>query len=178
MDLAGSKTNCSTWRIVYRQLSRRSLQPRFWAARPLPYRAVFRRVRGPRPRRRRHIRLRASFGMLCPDPAPPACRMARDSGRPADVRLRHRRTAAPASAGEASPKQATPGKRMFKLYVTSCAGERISFGTASLRYFASFLSAIPFCFGYFVSASDPQGQCWHDRLAGTVVLNRPPAVPV
>jgi uncharacterized RDD family membrane protein YckC len=38
------------------------------------------------------------------------------------------------------------------------------------RYFAYFVSTIPFCLGFLWVAFDKRKQGWHDKLAHTVVV--------
>jgi len=67
--------------------------------------------------------------------------------------------------------QATPGKRMLKIKVTDGAGRRIPFVTGVLRFFASWLSALPFMLGYFMTAFTARKRALHDMIARTLVVN-------
>ena len=73
---------------------------------------------------------------------------------------------------EASPWQATPGKRILKIYVTDLGGRRISFGRALLRNLARQLSGI-FLVGYVMAGFTEKKQALHDILASCLVLRRP-----
>ncbi len=68
--------------------------------------------------------------------------------------------------------QATPGKRVFRLYVTDMEGRRITFWRASIRYFCTILSEIAFWVGYFIAGFTEKKQALHDLLANTLVLRR------
>jgi uncharacterized RDD family membrane protein YckC len=50
----------------------------------------------------------------------------------------------------ASNWQATPGKRIFGIKVTNLGGERIGFGRATGRYFATWISAVTLMIGYLM----------------------------
>ena len=73
---------------------------------------------------------------------------------------------------EASAWQATPGKRLLKLYVTDLAGRPINFWRASLRYFGRKISELTFLIGYFITGFTPKKQALHDLIAGCLVLRR------
>ena len=68
-----------------------------------------------------------------------------------------------------SPWQARVGKRMCGLRIADYDGKRISFGRASGRYFASFLSGALLGIGILMIAWTRHRQALHDFLAGTVV---------
>ena len=70
---------------------------------------------------------------------------------------------------DSSVVQATPGKKLMGLKVTDLEGNRISFGRATGRHFAKFLSSF-FMIGYLVQPFNPRKQTWHDSLAGTLVV--------
>ena len=70
-----------------------------------------------------------------------------------------------------SIKSATPGKMVFGLKIVDAkTGNKPSLGQFVGRYFAGFLSAIPFCLGYLWVVWDKRKQGFHDHLAGTVVI--------
>jgi uncharacterized RDD family membrane protein YckC len=73
---------------------------------------------------------------------------------------------------EASGWQATPGKRILKLYVTSLSGQRLTFGQAALRNFTKMLLSMLFVFVHIVAGLTEKKQALHDFLAGTLVLRR------
>ena len=66
--------------------------------------------------------------------------------------------------------QATPGKRMLGIRVTTLSGERISFGRATGRYFGKILSALLFYIGFIMAGVTDKKQALHDKLAETLVL--------
>lgn len=70
---------------------------------------------------------------------------------------------------ECSVYQATLGKRLVAIKVTDTQGRRISFGRATTRYFAKFLSLIS-VYGYFACLVTERRQALHDLLAGTIVV--------
>ncbi len=71
---------------------------------------------------------------------------------------------------ESSRKQATPGKLACGIKLTNLAGERIGFGRASARYFASWLTSVTFLIGYLTVAFTEKRQSLHDLIARTVVV--------
>jgi uncharacterized RDD family membrane protein YckC len=73
---------------------------------------------------------------------------------------------------ESSTRQATFGKSLLGLTVVDEQGQRISFGRATGRYFAKYLSAIILLIGFIMVAFDARKQGLHDKLAGTLVLKR------
>jgi uncharacterized RDD family membrane protein YckC len=74
---------------------------------------------------------------------------------------------------ESGQKQATWGKQIFGLYVTDLAGNRITFGRASGRFFAKIISGlIPFFLGYIMAAFTERRQALHDMIASCLVLRR------
>ena len=76
------------------------------------------------------------------------------------------------SVFEASSWQATPGKRILRLYVTDLNGQRITFGRAVIRNLARQISGI-FFIGYILAGFTEKKQALHDILAGCLVLRRP-----
>jgi len=71
---------------------------------------------------------------------------------------------------ESGTWQATLGKKAVGVKVTDLAGQRISFGRASGRYFAQWLSNITFGIGYLMAAFTQRRQTLHDMIASTVVV--------
>ena len=66
---------------------------------------------------------------------------------------------------------ATPGMRLLKLRVADAGtGAPIGFGRAVLRYVGYILSIIVCYVGLIWAAFDGRKQGWHDKIAGTVVL--------
>ena len=69
---------------------------------------------------------------------------------------------------------ATPGKMVMRLRIADAVTEApITTRQAILRILGYFLSAAFFCVGFLSMSFNKQRQCWHDKLAGTVVLVKP-----
>jgi uncharacterized RDD family membrane protein YckC len=66
--------------------------------------------------------------------------------------------------------QGTLGKKVLNLRVTDMAGNRISFGRATGRYFGKILSHMTMYIGYIMVAFTERKQGLHDLIAGTQVL--------
>jgi uncharacterized RDD family membrane protein YckC len=66
--------------------------------------------------------------------------------------------------------QGTIGKRILRLKVVDEAGNRISFGRATGRFFAKILSSMFFCIGFLMIAFTEHKRGLHDMLAGTMVV--------
>jgi uncharacterized RDD family membrane protein YckC len=77
------------------------------------------------------------------------------------------------SLQESSTYQATLGKRAVGIIVTDEMGNRISFGRATGRHFAEFLSAIILMIGYMMAGWTQKKQALHDMIAGTLVVKKP-----
>jgi uncharacterized RDD family membrane protein YckC len=80
---------------------------------------------------------------------------------------------------ESSAKQATPGKRLFGIFVAGQDFHPVTFGRASTRFFSGRLLAhVPIIGGlYFIvdcllAAFPPKKQAIHDRVAGCLVLRK------
>lgn len=71
---------------------------------------------------------------------------------------------------ESSQRQATPGKMLLGLVVTDLEGRRISFGRATGRHFAEYLSALTCLVGYIMAAFTEKKQALHDMIASTLVI--------
>ena len=71
---------------------------------------------------------------------------------------------------ESSASQATIGKTACGLRVTDESGRRISFGRATGRYFAKFISAILLLIGFMMVGWTQRKQGLHDLIAGTLVV--------
>jgi uncharacterized RDD family membrane protein YckC len=68
-------------------------------------------------------------------------------------------------------RQATPGKMAFSARIVDAeTGGRPSNKQLIGRYFAYFVSTIPFGLGLIWVAFDKRKQGWHDKLAGTFVI--------
>lgn len=68
--------------------------------------------------------------------------------------------------------QATLGKRAVGIIVADEHGGRITFGHATGRYLAKFLSALTLGIGYAMAGLTQRKQALHDKIAGTVVMYR------
>jgi uncharacterized RDD family membrane protein YckC len=72
---------------------------------------------------------------------------------------------------EGGPKGQTVGKMALGIRVYDFRqGGSIGYGRAFVRYIARILSAIPLFLGYFWMLWDKEKQCWHDKLAASVVV--------
>ncbi|HET9671891.1 MAG TPA: RDD family protein [Actinomycetota bacterium] len=71
---------------------------------------------------------------------------------------------------ESSSRQATVGKMALGIRVTDVDGRRVSFGRATGRYFAKFLSALILGIGFLMAAFTEKKQALHDMIAGTLVV--------
>lgn len=74
---------------------------------------------------------------------------------------------------EASRWQATPGKRILKLYVTDLNGQRITYGRAAVRNFPKMIFSSVFPVFHLLAGFTEKKQALHDILAGCLVLRRP-----
>jgi len=70
---------------------------------------------------------------------------------------------------ESSSYQATLGKMLFGMKVTDLNGNRISFGRATGRHFAKWISGMILSIGYMMVGFTERKQGLHDMLAGTLV---------
>ncbi len=73
---------------------------------------------------------------------------------------------------ESSTWQATPGKRLLKLYVVDMNGRPLTFARASGRYLGRKVSDLTFLVGYIVAGFTQKKQALHDLLSGCLVLRR------
>jgi len=71
---------------------------------------------------------------------------------------------------EGSSRQATFGKRIMGIKVTTLEGGRIPFGHALIRYVCKILSAIPLFGGFLMQPFTVKKQALHDMLAKTLVF--------
>ena len=71
---------------------------------------------------------------------------------------------------ESSAMQATPGKKAIGVKVTDLQGNRISFGRATGRHFAEWITGMTFFVGYVMVTFTQKRQSLHDMIAGTVVV--------
>jgi uncharacterized RDD family membrane protein YckC len=73
---------------------------------------------------------------------------------------------------ESSPWQATLGKKLLGLYVTDIHGQRLTFGRATGRTLAKYLSVMTAGIGYLVCGVTERKQALHDVVAKCLVLRR------
>jgi uncharacterized RDD family membrane protein YckC len=73
---------------------------------------------------------------------------------------------------ESSSWQATLGKKALGLEVTDLAGNRISFGRATGRFFAKIISSLTLLIGYIMAGFTEKKQALHDIIAGTLVIRK------
>ena len=71
---------------------------------------------------------------------------------------------------ESSIWQTTIGKQLLGLRVTSTQGKRISFKSASVRYFAKIISVFVFLMRFLSSSPLTFKETFHDKLARTQVI--------
>lgn len=70
----------------------------------------------------------------------------------------------------AGPWQATPGKRLFGIYVMTKDGRRLTVLHAVGRYFAYLLSFITLYIGFFIAGWTREKTALHDIICGTRVV--------
>ncbi|MFZ3216665.1 MAG: RDD family protein [Candidatus Acidiferrales bacterium] len=73
---------------------------------------------------------------------------------------------------ESSPWQGTLGKKALGLEVTDMAGNRISFGRATGRYFGRYVSWIILGIGFLMAGFTAKKQALHDLMAGALVIRK------
>jgi len=71
-----------------------------------------------------------------------------------------------------SESQATVGKMVLGIIVTDVAGLRITFGRATGRHFAKWISALLLGIGFIMAAFTEKKQALHDMIADTLVVNK------
>jgi uncharacterized RDD family membrane protein YckC len=73
-------------------------------------------------------------------------------------------------------KSATLGEIVLNLRVEKLDGGSLigDYGTALVRALASLLSLLPLGLGFLWILFDPQGQTWHDKISGSVVVSTVP----
>ena len=72
---------------------------------------------------------------------------------------------------ESGEKQATWGKQALGIYVTDLAGQRITFGRATGRFFANIVTGlIPLGIGFIMAGFTERRQALHDMIASTLIL--------
>ena len=75
-------------------------------------------------------------------------------------------------------KQTTIGGIVLGIKGERMDGRPMDFGVALIRYLASCLSSFALGLGYLWAAWDSEGQTWHDKIAGTVVVKVPKNEPL
>jgi uncharacterized RDD family membrane protein YckC/type II secretory pathway pseudopilin PulG len=78
---------------------------------------------------------------------------------------------------QASPRQASLGKRAMGLTVTDRNGSRLTFGRSLARELAKILNGLTFYLGWLLAAVTARKQALHDFVAGTVVVRQPGPAP-
>ncbi len=73
---------------------------------------------------------------------------------------------------EASSWQATPGKRVMRIYVADLHGQRLTLARAAARNLAKIVSSLTFLVGYLIAGFTEKKQALHDILASCLVLRR------
>lgn len=71
---------------------------------------------------------------------------------------------------EASARQATLGKRLMRLKVVNTDYAPVTFGQATWRHFAKFLSTFALFAGFVLAFFNHRRQTLHDVIAGTLVV--------
>jgi uncharacterized RDD family membrane protein YckC len=73
---------------------------------------------------------------------------------------------------ESSAWQGTLGKKALGLEVTDLAGNRVSFGRATGRFFGRIISGLILCIGFIMAGFTEKKQALHDILAGCLVIRK------
>jgi len=71
---------------------------------------------------------------------------------------------------DASKSQGTIGKKLMDIKVTDDNAARINLSTSFLRNASKLLSNLSLSFGYIYSFIDKKHRCFHDIVAGTLVI--------
>jgi uncharacterized RDD family membrane protein YckC len=71
---------------------------------------------------------------------------------------------------ESSARRATIGKRIMGLQVMTADGDRVSFGTATVRHFMKFLSLFTAGFGFVMAVWTKRRQALHDMPCDCIVV--------
>jgi uncharacterized RDD family membrane protein YckC len=72
-------------------------------------------------------------------------------------------------------KGATLGKMAMRIKIVTPTGGDVGYLRAFIRYLGTFVSSIILMIGYIMAFSDEQNRALHDRMAGTLVVQRKPA---
>lgn len=73
---------------------------------------------------------------------------------------------------ESSSKQATIGKMALGIVVADVSGNRVSFGRATGRHFAKFVSFLTLFIGFIMAGFTEKKQALHDMIAGCLVIRK------
>ncbi|WP_081498635.1 RDD family protein [Myroides injenensis] len=71
---------------------------------------------------------------------------------------------------QSGKKQQSVGQSALSIQLLSIDGDKVTFGQATGRYFARFLSALIFMIGYLMFFFTDRKQCLHDMIANTLVV--------
>lgn len=71
---------------------------------------------------------------------------------------------------ESGSAQATIGKKALGIKVTDLEGQPVSFGKATGRHFAKYISGAIILIGYFMMLWSEKRQALHDMIAGTLII--------
>lgn len=71
---------------------------------------------------------------------------------------------------ESSHRQGSFGKNLLTIKVCDTLGLQISLGRSLLRNLLKTLGFLSFGLGFFTGFFNKKQQCWHDKLAGTLVV--------
>ncbi len=66
----------------------------------------------------------------------------------------------------------TLGKMAMGIKIINTNGSSLTFGKAILRYVGYIISSIPFSLGFVWAGFDARRQGWHDKIAGTYVVQK------
>ena len=64
----------------------------------------------------------------------------------------------------------TPGKRVMGIRLVSLYGNEVGFTRSVFRSLGYYVSYVVFCAGFIWALFDQNRQTWHDKLAGTIVI--------
>lgn len=70
-------------------------------------------------------------------------------------------------------KGSTLGGMALGIRVQKISGEPMDWSTSIIRSLSSIVSFLPFFLGFFWAGWDPENQSWHDKIAGTSVVQVP-----
>ena len=70
-------------------------------------------------------------------------------------------------------KGSSLGGMALGLRVQKLSGEPMDWSTAIIRSLSAIVSFLPFFIGFFWAGWDPENQSWHDKIAGTTVVQVP-----